>query len=340
MSDPHPFWMPSRWIVELICRHFQTTTLPPGELLILTISTSVAVFGVAMLTFDKFFYRGWTLANQGISSSKIKSARLSRWLRILLPLRPQFRAFLYKEVRILLRDPTQSLQLLMLLLLTMIYLYNFRSLRAVSNLSFEALEWWRALLAAANIVLGGCVVAAISTRFVYPAVSMEGRTYSLLRVTPIGVRGFLVRKFIIWLIPMAIIGVTLSVSGALAIQVNPMSVVISGILALGLTAGIVGMGIGVGAIYAIFDWDNPTQIASGFGSLVYMGLCFALLSISMIPSAFLLVILSVEDFLGALPRNQYLMIVFCSTFLIFFFNLIVVRRSLRMGEQSLMALEK
>ena len=221
MKDPHPFWFPSKWVAEFISRHFLDIPSSTGGLLILIISVSVVSYTIGLCLFDKFFFRGWAMANQGGNAKKLESARLSRLLRYLLPVRPQLRAFMYKEARLLLRDPTQSLQLLMLLLLTSIYLYNFRSLRMVSNLSIEVLEWWRALLAAANIILGGCVIAAISTRFVYPSVSLEGKTYFLIRVAPLAIKSFLLRKFLIWFAPMALVGCVLTISGALAIQVSP-----------------------------------------------------------------------------------------------------------------------
>jgi glucan phosphoethanolaminetransferase (alkaline phosphatase superfamily) len=48
--------------------------------------------------------------------------------------------------------------------------------------------------------------------------------------------------------------------------------------------GIVGSGIGFGAMFALFDWEHPSQLSAGFGSFVYMLHCTMLIFLNMIPA--------------------------------------------------------
>ena len=79
---PHPSWLPSRWVVELISRHFQESQFQTEGMFILLIASTTAVLGLGILLFDKYFYRGWTKANQSSSASNIKSVKLLSLIHI------------------------------------------------------------------------------------------------------------------------------------------------------------------------------------------------------------------------------------------------------------------
>lgn len=336
LKDPHPYWLPSRWASDILSSFFTTPRHPVWLLVMLLMGTALGLAAIGFLIYDGLFYRGWTLATQQSRVLRIPASRLfSLAARIMLPFRPQLRALFAKDVRMLLRDTTQSLQLLLLLVLTFVYLYNFRSLRAVSSLSMEAQSWWQAILAIANIALGACVISAVATRFVFPAISLEGHAYNLLRTAPLSISQLLWHKFVIWLLPMSVLSIVLIVSGALAIRVPPSVVQLSALLAIAINIGIVGLGIGVGAVYAKFDWDNPSQITASFGSLVYMLLTIALTFVSLIPASFLLVLATVDSLADHMPQSQFLIISFCSYFLVFFISFAAASRAIKAGAQTL-----
>src|SRR5258708_36064771 len=64
-----------------------------------------------------------------------------------------------------------------------------------------------------NLVLAGFVLASIAARFIFPGVSLEGRTLWLLKSSPMSMRDLLWAKFWVGTAPLlvlalAIVGVT------------------------------------------------------------------------------------------------------------------------------------
>lgn len=341
LSNPNPIWVPSRWASELIGHLMGYPSAAPLLHALLLFGSAAGLICLGFLAFDMFFMRGWTLSLRGNRGPRIHRVGMleigSRWI---FPLFPQFRGLMLKECRMFIRDTTQIVQLMLLLMLTFVYLYNFKVLRNIALTNSETHAWWQTILCVANISLGGCVVAAISTRFVYPAISLEGQAYWIVRSAPLDIKSLLLNKFWIWLIPISSVALVLLVAGAWAINVTPAAVFLSGIIGVALSVGIVGLGIGIGAVYAQFDWESPTQVAASFGSLVFMLLAIAVVMISLLPASVLIMLSSVPGVATALSRLDYLITISCASFLAFFINFCAARWALNAGYQSLQAMEK
>lgn len=341
LEPPKLSWLPSNWVAEILACYLTPNVSPllPVILLVLT-ATATTLLGFS--TFVRLFDRGWNLTaftrrQYRISERPtVELPGLFAWLR----LNPQIRAICDKEARTFIRDPAQALQLFLLLILSMLYLYNFKALRVAPSFDHEVAAWWEAVLALANISLGGCVISAIGTRFVYSTVSMEGRAYALLRFAPISIHHILRNKFLFWFFPFLIISLVLMVSGAAAVRAAPEALLISGVIATALSIGIVGLGVGIGAVYARFDWESPSEVSASFGSLVYMLLSLALIFMTLIPAGFMFVLACVPNFSLTMSNREYYAVEGFSLLLCFFMNIAAARRALQAGTQALLDLEK
>lgn len=311
---------------------------PSKSALILTSLASLVAL-IAAFLYEKLFFRSITYAQNNSTQVGSNKHRLHKLLELVFGKFPQFKSLLYKEIRLILRDTTQSLQLLMLLVLTMAYLYNFRMLRNITHLDLAAEQWWRAILGSANAMLGGFIIAAIATRFTYPTISLEGKSWHLIRIAPLSIADFLKNKFYIWLIPLGIINLTVVLSGAFAIQLKPISIVITTICCLSLTASITALAIGAGASYAKFDWDNSSQIATGVGSLAYMTLGFILITINEMLLIPVMSIIEVEELAEKLSQNEITAISIVAILIIILLNLLVTKKSLNYGMKFLRSME-
>ena len=342
VDDPHPIWLPSRWAADIITSYFGNAPANVTLSVLLLFSTMTGLLAVGYVVFDALFLRGWTNSFFVTSrSQQVHASNLSSSLgRILLPYLPQFRSIFYKDLRMFVRDPTQCVQFLLLLMLTFVYLYNFKALRVATGISLEALGWWQTLLGISNLALGSCVIAAISTRFVFPAISLEGRAYWIVRSAPVSISQLLRYKFLMWIGPVAVTATVLLLSGAWTIGLTPDCVFLSGLLGIALSIGIVGLGIGIGAVYANFDWETPTQVAASFGSLVFMLLSLASMLITLIPASLMIILSSVPGLHNSMHYSDYAIAMMCATFLAFFINFIAARWALEAGAQALADLEK
>ena len=62
-----------------------------------------------------------------------------------------------------------------------------------------------------NMGLAGFVLAAVSVRFIFPAVSSEGGAFWIIRSSPLSLGRFMWSKFGMYIIPMLLLGEVLIV---------------------------------------------------------------------------------------------------------------------------------
>jgi ABC-2 type transport system permease protein len=198
-------------------------------------------------------------------------------------------AFLVKDVRVFWRDTNQWLQLLLLFALGTVYLLNFVYLR-VANFNWFTLY-------TVNHVLLGLVVSGVAVRFVFPAVSLEGHVFWLVRVAPVRLQDVLHSKLLVHFVPLFLLGQTLAIASCMVIGVPLLFVVLSASLVAAMTLAITCLGIGWGALYPRFHVESPAKIPTGVGGVSFMvlGMGFVLV--------FLLVSLYPLFVLFQLPRH-------------------------------------
>ncbi len=186
------------------------------------------------------------------------------------------RAFVEKEIKTFFRDQTQWSQIFLVMGLIVIYLYNFSVLPL--ERSAIRLEYLQNLLSFLNMGLAAFVLSAISARFVFPAVSLEGEAFWIVRSSPLSIRTFLWIKFFVYFIPILLLSELLIVSTNILLNVTPFMMVLSVLTVFSIVPGIVAMGIGLGAIYPDFKSESPTQSVTSLGGLIYMTLCMGFIA--------------------------------------------------------------
>ncbi len=172
------------------------------------------------------------------------------------------RSIVVKDVRVFFRDPNQWLQVLLLGALAAVYLLNF------AYLKLARFSWFT--LYTVNHVLIGLVLSGVAVRFVFPAVSLEGRAYWLIRSAPLDLRVFLHAKLLGAFAPLAAMGLTLSLISCLVIEAPALFVILSAALVLSLSLSIAALGVGIGAVYPRFTAENAAKIPTGVGGVVFM----------------------------------------------------------------------
>ncbi len=114
------------------------------------------------------------------------------------------------------------------------------------------------------------MLSAVAGRFVFPAVSQEGFSFWIIRSSPLSLRTFLRSKFWTGLIPLLLLAEVLIFLSNWLLKVTPLIMAVSSVTILFLTCGIVGLGVGVGALYPQFRLENTARMAWGLGGAVYM----------------------------------------------------------------------
>jgi ABC-2 type transport system permease protein len=184
-----------------------------------------------------------------------------------LPMSPVRRQLLVKDVKIFLRDVSQWSQLLLLLALVLLYLYNFRVLD-LQRIPYVS-GFIKSVYALVNLGMAGFVMATVAVRFVFPAVSSEGAAFWIVRTSPVAMRDFLWSKFWAGLVPVLLLTELLTIVANRFLGVDPFLEAASAAAIVCMSFALVGLAIGLGARYPRFGAD-PSQVAGSYGGVAFM----------------------------------------------------------------------
>jgi len=182
-----------------------------------------------------------------------------------LPIGSTQRALLEKDLKIFSRDPEQWSQIFILCALVFVYIFNIMNL-PLSNVVLKN------VVSVLNIGLIGFVLSALVSRFVFSATSLEGKSMWAIYSAPVEMKKFLWSKFWMFFPPLLIIAEFLLIVSNYLLQVDAYVMTVSFAGVFLVTLGLVGMGIGLGAVYPAFNHDNISEIPAGTGGILFMTL--------------------------------------------------------------------
>jgi len=257
--------------------------------LALLISTALFLLQVCYWLVPTLYYRGWCLAKESASTTGARhkwTSPLALIDRLLVRLPPPVRALLSKDIKTFWRDPAQWTQLIILFGLLVIYVANLRSASGYSK-TFEILiAKWRTLISFFNLAATCFILSILTTRFVYPLLSLEGKQFWIIGLAPIRRSRIVWEKY--WLCFLASLIITESVMMLSNIVLDVTSYMrwLSVVTVLVMAFALTSLSVGLGALTPNFKEDNPARIANGLGgtmnvilSLLYIGLTIAMLLI-------------------------------------------------------------
>ena len=196
-------------------------------------------------------------------------------------LTPETRALAVKDIRMFWRDTTQWAQSVVFFGLLGAYIINLRNFTHQLSSPF-----WIHTVAFLN--LGACAfnLASVTTRFVFPQFSLEGRRLWIVGMAPIGLPQVVKTKY--WLASCASLAVTLGlvILSCYLLRMPWDDLAFFGAVITVMTFALNGLATGLGVLFPNVKETNPNKIVSGFGGT----LCFVLSSIYIIASLALLVV--------------------------------------------------
>ncbi|HEY5086488.1 MAG TPA: hypothetical protein VII66_03930, partial [Gemmatimonadaceae bacterium] len=263
LRTPTSPWLPSDWVQTGVLGwlRYEPDMLP----FYLLWSTAAALIVVGALLHSALYARGFSKSQEGAGRVTARShVNVSGFARILPATR---RELVLKELRVFFRDTTQWSQLILLVVLVVVYVFNIRFL----PLRGEGITFFLAnIIPFLNLVLAGFVIASIAARFIFPSVSLEGRTWWLLKASPLSMRDLLWAKFWVGTLPLLVLALAIVFTTDVLLQVSQFMTAVSvGTITL-LTFAIAGLAIGAGTIFPQFETENAAQIPTSFGGLIFM----------------------------------------------------------------------
>jgi ABC-2 type transport system permease protein len=273
-TPANPF-LPTEWASTMIMNWLRHIADPLPIVLLFTTAAAFVMMGGWL--HGRLFRDGYSKSQEGAE----KFVRGQGWsgllARVLGGLAPARREFLLKDIRIFFRDPTQWSQLILLGVLVVVYVFNIRSLPLFSG---ERVPFFLVtVIVFLNLGLAGFVITAIAARFIFPAVSLEGRQLWLIQSSPLRFRTLLLSKYWLGTLPLVFLALAITITTNLLLRASAFMMLVSCGTIIAFTLAASALALCLGSYYPRFDTENAAQIPTSFGGLVFMMSGIALLGL-------------------------------------------------------------
>ena len=265
LKTPTSPLLPSEWVQRAVMSSLLGIPDVLPYYLLWSTAAAFVVFGA--LLHRSLYAKGFTKAQES-SERWARGTRLKRIaMAVLAPLGTVRRELVMKETRVFFRDTTQWSQLILLGVLVIVYVFNIKFL----PLRGEGVTFFLVnVIPFLNLVLAGFVLASIAARFIFPGVSLEGRTMWLLKSSPLRMRELLWAKFWIGTLPLLLLALSIVFVTNMLLQVTPFMMYVSLFTITLMTFALAGLALALGTLFPQFETENAAQIPTSFGGLVYM----------------------------------------------------------------------
>jgi ABC-2 type transport system permease protein len=284
----NPF-LPSSWLAQSVLSWSEGLTRQGAFFFLLLLSNALMGLLVGFEIVGRFFYGSWSIAMSSRAERFQREAEAKRrgplrrsplefaigWLR---RISPPNAALVLKDTRLFWRDPAQWIQFMIFFGLLCIYVLNLRNVA----LNFQS-PYWEAIISYLNLAASALTLSTLTTRFVFPQFSLEGRRLWILGLSPLGLTNVLLQKFWMSCAGSIAITVALMIISSLMLHLPWAQVAFFAIAIAVMSVALSGLAVGLGAVFPNFKEDNPSKIVSGFGgtlclvtSFIYIALIVAL----------------------------------------------------------------
>ena len=257
--------LPSEWAQSAVMGWLHGGSVSLPLYLLWSSAAASVVFGA--LLHRVLYMRGFTKAQESGQSFARDNAATKLFYWALSPFGVLRRELVLKELRLFFRDTTQWSQLILLAVLIVVYVFNIKYL----PLTGEGLTFFIVnIVPFLNLVLAGFVLASIAARFIFPGVSLEGRTLWLLRSSPMSMHDLLWSKFWVGTVPLLVLALVIVCATNYLLKTSDFMMFVSIFSITLMTFAIAGLAIGFGTLYPQFETENAAQIPTSFGGLLFM----------------------------------------------------------------------
>ena len=277
--------LPNFWVADALYWITQGQFNKALSLIALNLILAAALFSLAMLIAKNWYYKTWITSLELNSDLKIKNT-----LNVGLfgfekksHLNSVDEVIIKREFLLFFREPGQWIHLSVMLFLMGIFIISISGIRIIIAENYYN-DYLKTIIYLVVSLFSIFMVAALSLRFVFPLISLEGETVWKIRSSPLDYKPLLIKRLLVYFTLIFILGqlitffanfqfpYELSIIG----QINSTFIIIS----------IVSLNFGMGGYFSNYKEKNPIRIASSQGAsltflliLLYLVLLIALLFI-------------------------------------------------------------
>jgi ABC-2 type transport system permease protein len=282
-------YLPNTWVSDVLYFMARGETnlalLSAVQLLALTL----AVFMVVLFVADRFYFKSWlaTFEFQARSNTVESGKRIKLFdFRKSSFLSPQMESLMKKEYFQFFREASQWVHLGVMVVLVGVFAISVGNLNPTLRVTEIQTLTYLVLYA-----FGGFLSCSLALRFVFPAISLEGRAFWSQLSAPVDLRKVYVVKFVIGFLVVLLLALLVAIFSnepfVRLTQARPVLMYFGIFSAFWVSITLVALNLGLGGYFANFQEKNPIRVASSQGatltflvSLVYL---FVLVSVVIVP---------------------------------------------------------
>ncbi|HEX8200529.1 MAG TPA: hypothetical protein VF590_08575 [Isosphaeraceae bacterium] len=257
----HPL-LPSRWMAAGLIRAARGEWGDGLFYLMVTVAHAGLFYLIAAVVARDLYRLAYSRVQGGRASRRrIGLYKLDALFHRLFGFIPgPIRLLILKDLRTFRRDPTQWSQFLIFFGLLAFYFVNIR------RLGYDVQSpYWRNLLSFLNLAVTALILSTFTSRFIFPMLSLEGRSFWVLGLLPVERESILWGKFAFASGISLVATEGLVVLSDLMLKMSPSMIALHlGMVAI-LCLGLSGISVGLGARLPNFREEDPSKIAAGFG---------------------------------------------------------------------------
>lgn len=265
--------LPSTWTAAAIVdwtrpyRHSLSLLHPT-----LLLSHSLLALLLLSVTGDRWFYRSWnrSLQQSALTALRRERAKQTDADRIAAEFpRPSPLACLVgrplaalsrKDFLTFFREPAQWVQFSVVFGLLALYSSGLREMNGDLGQPRDLY-----LVAFLNLSVCALALSTLTTRFVFPQFSLEGRRLWILAMSPLRLPSIVIQKFVTSTLASGIIVVAILCLGGYNLRLGFADSAFFAIAIALLASGLNGLAVGLGVIFPNLREANAAKIVSGFG---------------------------------------------------------------------------
>ncbi|MCE5248788.1 hypothetical protein LLG96_01070 [bacterium] len=280
--NAHPF-SPNFWLIQslrsLVLHNYRDFTIYTSAL----VSSALFAVSVLLIMGEHLYFKTWQISNERSFAEKNRAVAGAVRKEGFLsgPSRSQSQALLRKDIILLLREPSQWAQILLLLALMALYLFNLRLIPADLNN-----ERWHAILSVMNFGFCGFVLATLAVRFVFPSISLESNSFWVLGSAPLSTATLFRAKSVPAFAAFLFIAEPIALLSGAILKFEGWYYLFTAAGIMVMSIGLTCISVGLGAAFPDFSERNPSRIATSPGgiltivlSLIYIGMMMTLLAV-------------------------------------------------------------
>ncbi|MDZ4861534.1 MAG: hypothetical protein SGI88_21385, partial [Candidatus Hydrogenedentes bacterium] len=165
-----------------------------------------------------------------------------------------------KDIKLFWRDPAQWSQFVIFFGIMAVYIASLRDRPVAMESAF-----WRTWIVCLNIGACTLILATLTSRFIFPLISLEGRRFWVIGLAPLTYRQLIWQKFWLSVSSTSAFTITLVLLSCYMLEVDAIFFALSLYSIVITNFGLSGLSVGLGSLYPNFQEDNPARIVSGMG---------------------------------------------------------------------------